>query len=144
MYKNLTIIIAVAAVGFGLVLLPGCENKAQTGALVGSGAGAGIGAIIGNQSGNAGAGALIGAAAGGLGGYVIGNEGDKKDTAAKTNAEMNSIRADVNSEIVNVNNSNGSVIQVRMNRQGVGWVGPRGEYYAALPTSDQLRPVYGF
>ena len=52
----------------------GCENKAQTGALVGAGGGAAAGGIIGHQSGNAGTGALIGAGVGAIGGYIVGNE----------------------------------------------------------------------
>lgn len=66
----------VSALGFALM---GCETKAQTGALIGTGAGAGLGAIIGHQSGHAGAGALIGGAVGAGGGYIVGNEMDKKD-----------------------------------------------------------------
>jgi hypothetical protein len=46
--------------------------------------------------------------------------------------------------MVNVTNSNGSVIQVPMRKQGVGYVGPRGEYYQTLPTGEQLKPIYGF
>jgi len=45
---------------------------------------------------------------------------------------------------VNVTNSNGSVTPITLLKQGVGYVGPRGEYYSTLPTEDQLRPVYGF
>ena len=73
-------------------------------------------------------------------GYILGNESDKR----KTQNEMYAMKNDINSQIVNVTNSNGSVIQVKLQRQGVGWVGTRGEYYPKLPTEDQLRPVYGF
>ena len=45
---------------------------------------------------------------------------------------------------VNVTNSNDSIIQVRLRKQGIGYIGPKGEYYDKLPTEDQLRPVYGF
>jgi hypothetical protein len=45
---------------------------------------------------------------------------------------------------VNITNSNGSVSQVLLRKQGVGYVGTRGEYYNTLPTGEQLRPVYGF
>jgi hypothetical protein len=71
---------------------------------------------------------------------MIGNEGDKKKTATDRNA----IRQEMNLVTVNVTNSNGSIIQVKLTKQGVGYVGPRGEYYDKLPTEDQLRPVYGF
>jgi uncharacterized protein YcfJ len=102
--------------------------------------GAGIGAIIGNQSGHAGTGALIGAAAGGAGGYLIGNEGDKKDTQR----EMQAVRDEANTTVVNITNSNGSTTPVILRRSGSMWVGPKGEQYSNLPTPEQLKPVYGF
>jgi hypothetical protein len=57
---------------------------------------------------------------------------------------MDNMRADMNVETVTVTNSNGSKISVRLQKQGVGYVGPRGEYYDHLPTDAELRPVYGF
>lgn len=45
---------------------------------------------------------------------------------------------------VNVRNSNGSISRVRLRKEGVGYVGTRGECYDRLPAEDQLRPVYGF
>jgi hypothetical protein len=50
----------------------------------------------------------------------------------------------MNVETVTVTNSNGSKISVRLQKQGVGYVGPRGEYYDHLPTDAELKPVYGF
>jgi hypothetical protein len=50
----------------------------------------------------------------------------------------------MNTETVNVTNSNGSISPVVMRRQGVGYVGPRGEFYNHLPTPEELKPVYGF
>jgi len=44
---------------------------------------------------------------------------------------------------VKVTNSNGSYIPVTLHQEGAQWVGPKGEYYDKMPTSDQLRPVYG-
>ena len=102
--------------------------------------GAGIGAIAGHQSGKAAEGALIGGAVGSGTGYIIGNESDK----AKMRTQMYTMREDTNSRIVNVRNNNVSIVQVRLRRSSVGWVGTRGEYYPTLPTSEQLRPVYGF
>ncbi len=46
--------------------------------------------------------------------------------------------------IVWVRNSNNSQTAVKLNRQGPGYVGPRGEYYREMPTNEQLRVVYGF
>jgi len=43
-----------------------------------------------------------------------------------------------------VTNSNGSRTSVQLTRQGPWYVGPRGEYYADMPTNEQLRIVYGF
>ena len=124
------ILVAVA------IIAGGCQNDARTGALIGSLAGAGVGQLA---SGNTEA-TLLGAAVGGGAGYMIGNESDKN----KQQQQMYAMRDDMNSRIVNVTNSNGSIIQVRLRRKGVGWIGTRGEYYPTLPTEDQLRPVYGF
>ncbi len=136
MVKSLMTILMVVAVSLGLTLVAGCESDAQTGALLGTAAGAGVGALAGGST----EGTLVGAAVGGGVGYILGNEQDKK----KTRAEMDSLRHEMNTVMVKVTNSNGSVIQVPLRKQGVGYVGPRGEYYDKLPTEDQLRPVYGF
>jgi hypothetical protein len=45
---------------------------------------------------------------------------------------------------INIQNSNGSFTPVTLHPVGSQWVGPRGEYYDALPSIGQLRPVYGF
>jgi len=126
----------VMVVGVGLAFAAGCESDAQTGALLGTAAGAGVGQLAGRSTEST----LIGAAVGGGAGYMIGSEQDKK----KTQAEIDSLRQEMNTVMVKVTNSNGSVIQVPLRKQGVGYVGPRGEYYDKLPTEDQLRPIYGF
>ena len=126
----------VAAQLLGLVVLSGCQSGAQTGAAIGTLAGAGIGQLAGGDT----EATLIGAAVGAGAGYIFGNESDKR----KTQNQIYAMNNDINSQIVNVTNSNGSIIQVKLQRQGVGWVGTRGEYYPKLPTGDQLRPVYGF
>ncbi|MGE5295660.1 MAG: hypothetical protein ACM3VT_12595 [Solirubrobacterales bacterium] len=43
-----------------------------------------------------------------------------------------------------ITNSNGSKTSVKLTRDGAWYVGPRGEYYAEMPTNEQLRVVYGF
>ena len=136
MSKGFVTILMVVGVGLGLAFAAGCESDAQTGALLGTAAGAGVGALAGGST----EGTLVGAAVGGGVGYILGNEQDKK----KTRAEMDSLRQEMSTVMVKVINSNGSVIQVPLRKQGVGYVGPRGEYYGKLPTEDQLRPVYGF
>lgn len=120
----------------GIWLLGGCESGGQTGALLGTAAGAGIGQLAGGDTKST----LIGAAVGGGTGYIIGSEQDKK----KATAERESLRQEMDVVTVNVTCSNGSIVQVRLRKDGVGYRGPKGEFYTTLPTEDQLRPVYGF
>lgn len=136
MAKNLVTILMVVVASLGLAFVGGCESDAQTGAALGALAGAGIGQLAGGDTEST----LIGAAIGGGVGYMLGNEGDKK----KAQAERSYLRQEMNTVVVNVTNRNGSIIQVPLRKQGVGYVGTRGEYYPVLPTEDQLRPVYGF
>lgn len=136
MIKGVVTILIVFVVSFGLAFLAGCESDAQTGALLGSGVGAGIGQLAGRDTEST----LIGAAIGGGAGYMIGSESDKKKAAA----ERAALRQEINTVTVNITNSNGSISQVRLSRQGVGYIGPRGEYYDHLPTGDELKPIYGF
>ena len=136
MAKSSMTILMVVAVSLGLALVVGCESDAQTGALIGTGVGAGVGALAGRDTEST----LIGAAVGGGAGYMLGNEQDKQKAAA----DREKIREEMNTVIVNITNSNGSISQVRLRKQGFGYVGPRGEYYDKLPTEDQLRAVYGF
>ncbi len=133
-------LIWVIVISISGLLLGGCESEAGKGAGIGSLAGAGLGAIVGHQSGRTTEGALIGGAVGGGAGYILGSQKDKK----KTDAEISSIRQEMNVVTVNVTNSNGSITPVRLTKQGVGYVGPRGEFYNHLPTGDELKPIYGF
>ncbi|MHC4455969.1 MAG: glycine zipper domain-containing protein [Planctomycetota bacterium] len=136
MLKGSVTILMVVGVSFALVFFAGCESDAQTGALIGTAVGAGAGQAIGGDT----EATLIGAGVGAAGGYMIGGEQDKK----KTKAEMEELRQEMNIVTVNITNSNGSISQVRLTKQGVGYVGPRGEYYDHLPTDEELKPVYGF
>ncbi len=136
MAKKWITILTVVVVSLGLAFFVGCESDAQKGAGIGALAGAGIGQLAGRSTEST----LIGAAVGGGAGYMIGSEQDKK----KTKAEMDELRSEMGTVTVNVTNSNGSITPVKLKKQGVGYVGPRGEYYDKLPTSEQLRPVYGF
>lgn len=136
MIKGVVTILIVFVLSIGLAFLAGCESDAQTGALLGSGVGAGIGQLAGRDTKST----LIGAAIGGAVGYGVGSESDKKKAAA----ERAALRQEINTVTVNITNSNGSISQVRLTRQGVGYVGPRGEYYDHLPTGDELKPIYGF
>ena len=136
MVKDIVTTLIVVIVSLALTFAAGCQSDAQTGAVLGSLAGAGIGQIAGRSTEST----LIGAAVGGTAGYMLGNESERK----KTRAETAYLREQTDYVTVNMTNSNGSVSQVRLRKQGVGYVGTRGEYYSTLPTQDQLRPVYGF
>ncbi len=72
----LSLVISVSATTFS-----GCAgmNRAQTGALVGTGFGAIVGSAIGGHNGHPGGGALIGAATGALAGGLIGDAEDARD-----------------------------------------------------------------
>lgn len=74
--------------------------------------------------------------------YAVVNERDKAKTEAKTEAEIEEIRQEMSVVTVNVTNSNGSITQVRLQKQGVGYVGPKGEFYDHLPTEEELKPAY--
>jgi len=129
MVKGFVTILMAVAVSLGLVFVCGCESDAQTGAGIGALAGAGIGQLAGGDTEST----LIGAAVGGGAGYMIGNERDKKQ-----------LREEINTVTVNITNPNGSITPVKLKKQGVGYIGPKGEYYSNLPTSEQLRQAgYG-
>ncbi len=136
MAKCLVKILVVVTVSLSLGFIAGCESDAQTCSAVGALTGAGIGQLAGGDTEST----LIGAAVGGGIGYMLGNEGDRK----KAQAERECLYQEMNTVMVKLTNSNGSIVQVPLRKQGVGYVGTRGEYYSTLPTEDQLRTVYGF
>jgi len=125
-----------ATVALTLAVTTGCETDAQNTALLGTALGAGVGALAGGDT----EGALIGAAVGGGTGYIVGNESDKQ----KTRDEMANIRAEQDSVTVWITNSNGSTTPVKLRRSGPGYIGPRGEHYSQMPTTEDLAKVYGF
>ena len=136
MAKELMTILLVTAVSFGSLFTAGCQSDAQVGSAIGALAGAGIGQLAGGDTESS----LIGAAVGGAAGYMLGNESDRQ----KAQAERDCMRQEMRTVMVKVTNSNGSIVQVPLRKQGVGYVGTRGEYYSILPNEGQLRPVYGF
>jgi len=75
--------------------------------------------------------------------YAVVNERDKAKTEAKTQAELEQIRQEMNIVTVNVTNKNGSITQVQLQKQGTGYLGPKGEFYDHLPTGEELKPIYG-
>jgi hypothetical protein len=140
MARILTKSMVVLVLALGLAFLAGCENAAQTGALIGAGVGAGTGQLIGRDTEST----LIGTAVGGGIGYIIGNEQDKKNAAFERQAIRQEAQAQAQTEVVWVTTSNGSKIPVKLRRQGPYWVGPEGEYYDTMPTNEQLNKLYGF
>jgi hypothetical protein len=136
MKRQIVTVVLVVAVGFGAIMVSGCETKAQTGALLGTAVGAGAGQLIGRNT----AGTLIGAGVGAGAGYMLGNEQDK----ARQRRETEAIRSESNIATVWITNSNGSQLPVRLVKDGPGYIGPRGERYPYFPTEEQLRQVYGF
>jgi uncharacterized protein YcfJ len=151
MKKSLLIVLVAAAVSVGLLFATGCESNAQTGALIGTAAGAGVGQAIGRNTSST----LIGAGVGAAGGYMIGNEMDKQKTKSEMenlrqeNAQLRQqsaqIQQETSSVTINITNSNGSITPVTLRKQGVVYIGPRGETYSTLPTEEQLKKAgYGF
>lgn len=136
MVRELIKILITAVVTLSFVFVVGCESDAMSGAAFGSLAGAGIGQLAGRDTEST----LVGAAVGGGIGYLLGNESDKK----RAEVHRYELEREMNTVTVNVTNSNGSIVPLRLQKHGVGYVGPSGEYYSMLPTSEQLRPVYGF
>lgn len=141
MAKYLLTILVAASVSAGLLFTLGCESDAQTGALLGTAAGAGVGQAIGHDTEST----LIGAGVGAGAGYMLGSESDKKKERARTEAEMERLRQEMNTVTINITNSNGSITPVTLRKQGVVYIGPRGETYTSLPTEEQLKKAgYGF
>ncbi len=138
----------------GLVMM-GCstpqyqENSSTFNqAAIGAALGAIAGGVIGNNShgafGNR-EGMVAGAAIGGLLGGVMGHQTDKANAQmGAMNAQIGAANEAANTTIINVKNSNGSYTPVSLRRVGNQYVGPRGEYYPALPTEEQLKIAYGF
>ncbi len=42
-----------------------------------------------------------------------------------------------------ITNNNGSRTEVKLTVTANGFIGPKGEYYQAMPTEEQLKPLYG-
>ena len=135
MKKTLIILTAILAT----LAFTSCQTSQQTGTMIGAGGGALAGAILGNniEGLSKAEGAIAGAVVGGIAGNMHGKQQD----------QINSMRGEIatmNQTVVNVRNSNGSTVPVVLNKSGSGWQGPRGEFYATMPSESQLRPVYGF
>ena len=150
-----TMILKSAGIAMAGLVMVGCstsqyqENPSTFNqAAIGAALGAIAGGIIGNNShgafGNR-EGMVAGAALGGLMGGAMGHQTDKSNAQmGAMNAQIGAANEAANTTVINVKNSNGSYTPVTMRRLGNQYVGPRGEYYPALPTEDQLKVAYGF
>jgi hypothetical protein len=149
-------LLAAGSVLTAAALLAGCATQA-TGTAPGKGTavGAGTGALLGTGAGMIAGnnidgltkteGAIAGALIGGLLGGVMGNQQDAMVRQNESvNQRLNSVEAQANTTVVQIQNSNGSMTPVVLHRSGNQWIGPRGESYSNLPTEAQLKPVYGF
>ncbi|MBL7214711.1 MAG: hypothetical protein ISS71_03420 [Phycisphaerae bacterium] len=138
--KICTTILLTAAVGFGILMVSGCETEAQTKAAWGTAIGAGAGQLIGGDT----KATMIGAGVGAGAGYIWGSMDDKKkEQQVQTQAQT--VQNDANTVTVWITNSNGSKTPVKLTKTASGgYVGPRGEMYDTMPTEEQLKKVYGF
>ena len=146
MNKHTLLKTAVVVVAGGMMM--GCASPAYqenqstfNQAAIGAAIGAVAGGVIGNNSHGAfgnGEGAVAGAALGALLGGTMGHQNDR------VNAQMGAVTEMASTVVINVQNSNGSYTPVTLRRAGNQYIGPRGEYYSALPTEAQLKVAYGF
>lgn len=152
---NKAVILKVAGVAMAGLVMMGCstpvyqENQSTFNqAAIGAALGALAGGVIGNNShgafGNR-EGMAAGAALGALVGGSMGHQTDQTHAQMNTmNAQIGAANEAANTTVINVKNSNGSYTPVTLRRVGNQYVGPRGEYYPALPTEEQLKIAYGF
>ena len=147
-FYSLTVIAFLAAVS-------GCANPYNNegeGAVAGGVLGAVAGGVIGHQSHDTGAGMLIGGAVGAVAGAAVGSQIQKPEpppqpatvvVAQPAPAVMPSTTYSGDTVTVNVPNSSGGYTSVVLKRSGNGYVGPQGEYYDQVPSTDQLQAMYG-
>jgi hypothetical protein len=123
----------------------GCQSPgvSQTGSstAIGAGIGAGLGAILANNFGGSDHQMLLGTGAGALLGGALGHAYGQR---GELQQQINYTQQQQLMTTVWVQNSNNSKTPVVLRMtEGGQYIGPRGEYYAGLPTQDQLRKAYG-
>jgi hypothetical protein len=135
-----------------IAAISGCNpyNNEGEGAAAGGALGALAGGVIGHQSHDTGAGMLIGGAVGAVTGAAIGStiqkpveEQPAPVVVAQPAPVVPSTTYSGDSVTVNVPNSNGGYTAVVLKRSGNGFVGPQGEYYDQVPSTEQLQAMYG-
>ena len=137
--KGLIAWMTVLALGAGCATMERNPGAVQYGTM-----GAATGAVIGGMAGNnvrgirTEEGMVAGAALGAIIGAAMGAQQDS------FNAQIRAVNEQATTTVINVQNSNGSYTPVVLRKVGNQYVGPRGEYYNALPTEDQLKKPYGF
>jgi hypothetical protein len=147
-FLPLTMTVLIAA-------LSGCNpyNNEGEGAATGGALGMLAGGVIGHQSHDTGAGMLIGGAVGAVAGAAVGSTIQKpvyEQPAPVVVTQPAPVVAQAPTETysgdtvtVNVPNSSGGYTAVVLRRSGNGYVGPQGEYYDQVPTTQQLQAMYG-
>jgi len=138
-------VLTVAAVAAAVLMQTGCgttgPTPTQQSTAIGTGVGAALGAILGNNLGGSRNDRELGIAAGALAGGLLGHQ---MGTQKEMQNQVNSMQQQQFITTVWVENSNGSKTPVQLRQTDGGqYVGPRGEYYTTMPSSDQLRKVYG-
>jgi uncharacterized protein YcfJ len=132
---------AMVAMIFSGCLTTGSPSRDQATAL-GAGIGAGLGAILGHNFGGGGNDRALGAAAGALLGGALANQYARQ---RELEQQIQHVQQQQFYTTVWIQNSNGSRTPVTLRQvEGGQYIGPRGEYYSAMPTEEQLRKVYGF
>ena len=142
MKKNLLLLVVPVC---GCIILTGCATPMGHDEAVGTGVGAVVGGIAGGVIGhnvgdgnNEAIGAAMGAALGGMGGREIGRGKDIQEN------RMKALEQQANTTTINITNSNGSFTPVTLQKlDGGRYRGPKGEIYPTLPTSAQLKSLYG-
>ncbi len=120
----------------------GCATTdADRATALGAGAGAGLGMVLGHNFGHSEHDRLLGAAAGALvGGTLARQHAERRELERRLDA----VQQQQVFTTVWIPNSNGSRTPVTLRAaEGGQYIGPRGEYYAGLPSPEQLRSVYG-
>ena len=143
-----TTLMKTAGITAAALMLAGCATPSYEGnpsaihqAAVGAALGGLAGGVIGNNSHGAfgnGEGAVAGAALGALIGGAMGHQQDQ------FNAQLGAVSEAASTVVINVRNTNASYTPVVLRKVGNQYIGPRGEYYNALPTEEQLKTPYGF
>ena len=131
-----------AALGAGLLLQAGCATTdADRATALGAGLGAGLGMVLGHNFGHSEHDRLLGAAAGAA---VGGSLARQRVEQQQLQTQIRGVQQQQSMATVWIANPNGSRTPVLLRAADGGqYIGPRGEYYAGLPSEDQLRPVYG-